>query len=204
VASVGYRLSQHAIMPAQIQDCMAAVRWLKDHAAENGIDPERICAWGASAGGHLVALMGTAADDPVFNMGAKTSSKVNCVVDYFGPFDFTTIMKQSDPKTTQIQHDAPDSPESKLIGGPVLENREKALKASPVSYVTKDDAPTLIVHGTKDLLVPYAQSVDFEAALKKAGVEVSLHTVEGAGHGNGFGDPENKAVVKFIVEHLKP
>lgn len=204
VASVGYRMSYHAPMPAQIQDCMAAVRWLKDHAAENGIDPDRICAWGASAGGHLVALLGTAPDEPTFNQGAKTSAKVNCVVDFFGPFDFTTIMSQSDPKTTAIMHDAPDSPESKLIGGPVLENRDKALKASPVSYVSKGDAPTMIVHGTNDLLVPYQQSVDFEAALKKAGVEVKLHTVKGGGHGQGFGDAENKAALAFMIEHLKP
>ena len=205
VVSVGYRLSHHAVFPAQIQDCQAAVRWVRAHAAGLDLDPDRIAAWGASAGGHLVALLGTAADEKSFAIGphAAVSARVTCVVDYFGPTDLARMEEQDSPEFGTMDHLAPDCPESKLLGGPILENKAKADKASPIFYVTKDDSPMLLVHGDRDPLVPHRQSVTFAEALRKAGVPVTLHTAPGAGHGNGFGPREHKAVEEFLARHLK-
>ena len=202
VASMNYRLSQHAIFPAQIQDCKAAVRWLRANAGTYNIDPKRFGVWGSSAGGHLVAMLGTAGDVKGFDVGENlgVSSRVQAVCDFFGPTDFT---KMND-FPGRIDHDAPDSPESKLSGGPVQENKDKARRADPVTYVTKDDPPFLIVHGDKDPLVPHNQSELLRDALKKAGVPVRLYTVAGGGHG-GFKDPKvNPLVAAFFAKHLKP
>jgi acetyl esterase/lipase len=204
VASVNYRLSQHAIFPAQIEDCKAAVRWLRAHAKEHHLDPQRFAAWGASAGGHLVALLGTAGDVKAFDAGENlgVSSRVQAVVDFFGPTDFTQMSKFS-LTNSPFDHDAANSPESELIGGAVQQNEDKAAKANPVTYVSRDDAPFLIMHGNRDNLVPYQQSELLRDALQKAGVEVTLKIVEGAGH--GFGGPEiDRQVAEFFEKHLKP
>ncbi len=205
VVSINYRLSQHAVFPAQIEDCKAAVRWVRAHAKEKGIDPKHVGVWGASAGGHLVAMLGTACDKKEWEKGENLdcSSRPDAVCNYFGVADLTTIIGQSDPKRSPIDISAPDSPGSKLIGAPITKNHEKAAVASPVTYVSKDDPPMLLVHGTKDPLVPYQQSVDLCAALKKVGVDATLHSVEGAGHGNGFGQKENVAVLSFFESQLK-
>jgi acetyl esterase/lipase len=201
VASVEYRLSPVATFPAQIQDCKAAIRWLRANAGKYHIDPDRVGAWGASAGGHLVALLGTAADVKEFDVGAHLdqSSKVQAVVDFFGPAELHTMGRE----WSTMKHDEPDSPESRLLGGPIQENLEKSRKASPMTYVSKNAPPFLIVHGDKDPLVPYDQSVRFEKALKEAGVEVSFYTVKGGGHG-GFRDPAvDERVAEFFDKRLK-
>ena len=201
VASVNYRLSQHAIFPAQIEDCKAAIRWLRASAAEYGYDPNRIGVWGASAGGHLVALLGTTGDVKEFDVGpnAGVSSRVQAVCDFFGPTDFTKM--GNFPST--MKHDAPDSPEAKLIGGPIQENKDKAQRANPIAYITKDDPPFLVVHGDKDPLVPHHQSEILLDALKKTNVEATLYTVKGGGHG-GFKDPQvDVLVAEFFERHLR-
>jgi acetyl esterase/lipase len=201
VASINYRLSQHAIFPAQIEDCKAAIRWLRTNAVKYGYDPNRIGVWGASAGGHLVALLGTTGDIKEFDVGpnANVSSRVQVVCDFFGPTDFTKM--SGFPST--MKHDAPDSPEAKLVGGSVQENKDKAQRANPITYITKDDPPFLIVHGDKDPLVPHNQSEILLDALKKAGVEVTLYTVKGGGHG-GFKDPQvDILVAQFFERHLR-
>jgi acetyl esterase/lipase len=201
VASINYRLSQHAIFPAQIQDCKAAIRWLRANADKHGIDPNRIGVWGASAGGHLVALLGTAGDVNDFDVGpnAGVSSRVQAVCDFFGPTDFT---KMSDFPGME-NHDAPDSPESKLVGGPIQENKDKVQRANPITYVTKDDPPFLIVHGDADPIVPYNQSEILRDALVKAGMGVTFYTVRGGGHG-GFKDPQVEVLVtEFFNKHLR-
>lgn len=205
VASINYRLSQHAVFPAQIEDCKAAIRFIRAHAKEWGIDPKNVGVCGTSAGGHLVALLGTACEEKQFEVGAHLdqSSRPTCVCNFFGVSDLTTIHQQADPKQSVIQHQSPTSPESKLIGGTVTEKPEKARAASPVFYVSKDDVPMLLLHGTKDRLVPYAQSVQLHEALKKAGVASELHTVEGAGHGDGFGKPEEEASIRFFQKYLQ-
>jgi acetyl esterase/lipase len=176
-ASINYRLSQQALFPAQIEDCKAAIRWLRANAKKYHLDPRHIGVWGASAGGHLVALLGATGgvkDLEGEEGNLDQSSRVQAVVDWFGPTDFATIGKGlSDPK----------SPVSRLIGGSPQENKEKAAKASPITYVGKDAAPTLIMHGDKDNLVPISQSEELAAALKKAGVEVTFQVVKGNGHG---------------------
>jgi acetyl esterase/lipase len=202
VASINYRLSRHAIFPAQIQDCQAAIRWLRAHAGEYRIDPNRFGVWGGSAGGHLVALLGTAGNVEAFDVGshAGVSSRVQAVCDFFGPTDFA---KMSSFWTT-MDHDAPDSPESRLIGGPVQERPELVRRANPITYVTKDDPPFLIVHGDKDPLVPHHQSQMLYEALQKAGVDATLYIVRGGGHG-GFKDPQvDLLVANFFAKHLKP
>jgi acetyl esterase/lipase len=202
VASVEYRFAPGARYPAQIEDCKAAVRWLRAHAEEYHLDQRRFGAWGASAGGHLVALLGTTGDVKELegDLGnAGQSSRVQAVCDWFGPTDFTKIGEFP----SQIKHYAPDSPEAKLLGGPVLENRDKAARANPITYVSKDDPPFLIMHGDKDPLVPLNQSELLRDALKKEGVEVTLHVVPGAGH--GFAGPEiARMVMEFFDRHLKP
>jgi putative heme-binding domain-containing protein len=207
LASINYRLSQHAKFPAQIEDCKAAIRWLRANAKTYHLDPDHIGVWGASAGGHLVAMLGVTGNvKDLEGTGANLdqSSRVQCAVDWFGPVDLPNMAPQSGPDS-QLQHDAPDSPESKLIGGPILENKEKALKASPITYVAKDAAPFLIMHGDKDRVVPYAQSEELTAALKKVGVEATLKKIEGAGHGGPqFNSQESgKLVGDFFDNHLK-
>ena len=101
-----------------------------------------------------------------------------------------------------MDHNAPDSPESKLVGGPIQENLKISKNASPVSHVSKDDAPTLIVHGTKDPLVPFPQSQNLDKLLDEAGVSSTLITVEGAGHGKGFPPRINDLIKTFLAHHL--
>jgi len=203
VASINYRLSQHAIFPAQIEDCKAAVRWLRANAKEHNLDPNRFAAWGSSAGGHLVALLGTSGGVKEFDTGdnLKVSSRVQAVVDFFGPTDFTQMGKFS-LLNAPFDHDAADSPESRLIGGAIQQNKDKAAKANPITYVSQDDPPFLILHGDKDNLVPFQQSELLKEALTKAGVTVTLRIIEGAGHGFGGRDIDNQ-VAAFLEKHLK-
>jgi acetyl esterase/lipase len=200
VASINYRLSQHAIFPAQIVDCKATIRWLRANADRYGLDPQRIGVWGSSAGGHLVALLGTAGDVEEFDKGENLnfSSRVQAVCDFFGPTDFLQIGRFP----SKMDHWAENSPESQLIGGPVRKNKEACKRANPISYVTKDDPPFLIMHGDKDMTVPMNQSWLLYEALKDAGVKAKLHIVEGAGH--GFSGPDVRTRVDdFFDVNLK-
>ena len=204
VASINYRLSQHAKFPAQIEDCKAAVRWLRAHAAEYRLDAKQIAAWGASAGGHLAAMLGTTGDVKEFDVGGNLdqSSRVQAVVDYFGPTDFLQMDAHRLPNG--MTHDPANSPESLLIGGAIQENKEKTARANPITYVTSDDPPFLICHGDADQLVPHHQSELLEAALKKAGVTVTFYSVPGAGHGP-FSDPKVAVMTReFLAKTLKP
>jgi acetyl esterase/lipase len=208
VAAINYRLSQHAVFPAQIEDCKAAVRFLRANAKKYNLNPDAFGAWGSSAGGHLVALLGTSGD--VKELEGKVgdhkdvSSRVQCVVDFFGPTDLTKMGAQSGANS-KIDHDSPNSPESKLVGGAIQQNKNKAAKANPIEFVTKDDPPVLILHGDMDPLVPLAQSEILLEALKKAEVPAELVVIKGGGHGGaGFGTPENvEKIVKFFDKHLK-
>lgn len=205
IASIGYRLSSDALFPAQIQDCKAAVRWLRAHANTYHLDPARFGAWGSSAGGHLVALMGTSGAVKAFDVGEHLaeSSRVQAVCDYYGPTD----LLQMDAHThaaARTAHDAENSPESRLIGGAIQQNQEKAVAANPITYVTADTPPFLIVHGDADPVVPHHQSELLFAALKKVGTAVQLHTIQGAGHGQGFGGTNiDQMVVGFFDRCLK-
>ena len=177
-ASIGYRLTDEAIWPAQIHDCKAAIRWLRANAGMYGGDSNKIVVAGSSAGGHLVALLGTSGDvaeleGDLGDWGEK-SSRVNGVINFFGPSNFTSMGGW---------HNNPDSPESILLGGPVQENMDTARSASPITYVTKDDPPFLTIHGTNDALVPFGQSVELTDSLQKAGVLARLIPIQDGGHG---------------------
>ncbi|MFM7182993.1 MAG: prolyl oligopeptidase family serine peptidase [Verrucomicrobiales bacterium] len=200
VASINYRLSGHAVFPAQIEDCKAAIRWLRAHAEEYRLDPKRFGVWGSSAGGHLVALAGTSGDVKAFDVGAhlEQSSRVQAVCDYFGPTDFTVFVTTPGYES----HATANSPEAKLIGGAVMENKDRAARANPITYVSKDDPAFLIVHGDKDPLVPINQSQLLYDALKQAGVNVHFHTIKGAGHGQGFGGPEIEPMVADFFDRV--
>lgn len=203
-ASINYRLSQHAIFPAQIEDVKAAVRWIRANAETYRLDPNRFAAWGSSAGGHLVAMLGTAGDITEFEVGENldVSSQVQAVVNYFGPTDFLQMDAHRLPDG--LVHDAPDSPESKLVGGPIQEHEDRVARANPITYVSKADPPILIIHGDQDKLVPYHQSVLLKEALETVGAPVTLYKVEGGGHG-GFKDPKVPELTKaFLEKHLKP
>lgn len=203
LASINYRLSQHAIFPAQIEDCKAAVRWLRAHAAAYKLDPTHFGAWGPSAGGHLVAMLGTAGHVAEFEVGEHLdqSSRVQCVVDYFGPTDFLQMDTQRLPDG--MIHDTPDSPESELVGGPIQAHPDKVARANPITYITADLPPFLIIHGDQDPLVPYGQSVLLIEALLAAKADVTFHTVKGGGHGH-FTDPKVPELTEeFLHKHLK-
>jgi acetyl esterase/lipase len=199
VASINYRLSRYGVFPIQLEDCKAAIRWLRANAAKYQIDPERVGAGGDSAGGHLVALLGTTAN--VKELEGKLgnldqSSRVQAVVDFFGPTDFVSW----DPKF----HPGVYGSITRLLGGPPQENKEKARRASSVFYVNRDAAPFLIFHGDKDALVALSQSQELAKALKKAGVEVNLQVIKGSGHGGpAFLTPEVHTLIEeFFAKHL--
>ena len=200
-ATIGYRLSGEAQWPLQIHDCKAAIRWLRAHAKEYGIDPKRIAVWGSSAGGHLVSMLGVSGEFEVMEgkLGKHLdqSSRVQAVVNYYGP----SALLLMNSKPSRIDHDAKESPESQLIGAPIQTVKEKTRQASPLTHVTRDDAPHLHVHGTDDPLVPFHQSQIYHAALKKAGVESTLITVKDGGHNAPRAVGENQ-VRLFLGWHL--
>jgi acetyl esterase/lipase len=202
VASLDYRLSGDAVFPAQIEDCKAAIRWLRAHANEYGLNPDRFGVWGSSAGGHLVALLGTSGDEKAFDVGEHldVSSRVQAVCDFYGPTDLVQMDAHALPEA-RLKHDDPQSPEACLIGGPVQENKDKAARASPLTYVGKKPLPPfLIVHGDADPVVPFHQSELLFEALKSAGGNVHLHRIKGAGHGQGFGGSDLDARVSGFFE----
>jgi len=201
-ASINYRLSGQAIWPAQIHDCKAAIRWIKAHAKEHNLDPAHIAVWGSSAGGHLVAMLGVTGDVKALEgaVGPHTNqtSRVTCVVDWFGPSNLPTM---NDPPG-KMDHMGPGAPESRLIGCPVKDNPEKARAASPITYVSKGDSPHLICHGDQDPTVPHDQSVRLAAALQKAGVPCTFITVKGAKHGWGHHPTVDTRVGLFLEKYL--
>jgi acetyl esterase/lipase len=205
VASISYRLSGEAIFPAQIEDCKAAIRWLRANAQKLNVAAGQIGVWGSSAGGHLVALLGTSGDvaDLEGEIGnhLDQSSRVQAVCDFFGPTDFLQMDAHMLPDT-RLVHDSPESPESLLVGGPIQDHPDKVARANPITYISDDDPPFLIMHGDKDPLVPLHQSQLLHEALQKAGVPSRLHVVQGAGHGLG-GPDVMRMVCEFFESRLK-
>ncbi|MFN0105850.1 MAG: alpha/beta hydrolase fold domain-containing protein [Bryobacteraceae bacterium] len=204
-ASVGYRYTQEAPFPANVQDCKAAIRWLRANAAKYNIDPNRIGIWGSSAGGHLVSFLGTSGDVAEFegaNGVTGVSSRVQAVVDWFGP---TRVARMSH-HPSRMDHDSPESPENQLAGALVQQNPELAERLNPARYASKDDPPFLIQHGDADPLVPLEQSEILTDALKAAGAKVELEVLHGAGHGGPqFQTPENlRRVRAFFDLALRP
>jgi acetyl esterase/lipase len=156
---------------------------LHAHADTYGLDPLRFASWGESAGGHLAAMLGTAGYERNFEVGEhlEHSSRVQAVLDFFGPTDFLQMDAQRLPDG-QI-HDASDSPESQLVGGPIQEHPAEVARANPVTYVTREAPPFLIVHGDRDPLVPYGQSLLLVDALRAARVPSASTPSSGQGTG---------------------
>lgn len=198
--TVTYRLAPKYPFPAAVYDVKAAVRWMRANAAKYHINPDRIGATGGSAGGHLAQYLGVTAgvkelEGPEGNL--DQSSRVSCVVNFFGPSDLT----RSYGKSVDAAEVLP-----LFLGGDVEHARAKHIYASPLYWVTPTAAPTLCVHGTKDPYVAYEQAVWLVDKLLATGVEAELVTMQGAGH--GFGGEQAKqadsALFAFFDKHLKP
>lgn len=194
VASIDYRLSGTAIWPAQIQDCKGAIRWLRANAATYNLDPNRFGVWGSSAGGHLVAHVGASGGAGTVTIGSATvdiegttggnldqSSRVQAVVDWFGPTDL--LQMRFHP--SGISRDDPNSPEGRLIGGAVPDNPDLVATVNPITFLSPDDPPFLLMHGTVDNTVPFAQSELLHRALLARGLRTTFVPILGAGHGGG-------------------
>lgn len=199
--TVGYRMSNEAKWPAQIFDCKAAIRWIRGNAAKYNLDPNRIAVWGSSAGGHLVSLLGTTAgvSELEGNLGPYTdqSSKVTCVVNFCGPEDLTLPLMNKDGKMVS----ALDDPA--VVG--LLGEGDRTVSgkaASPINYVTPDDAPFLTAHGTKDLRVSFEHAERIDKALKKVNVTSLLIPLTNGGH--GFQSQElNKRIFQYLEWQLR-
>jgi acetyl esterase/lipase len=210
-ASVEYRFSQKALFPAQIQDCQAAVRFLRANAKKYNIDPDHFGVWGESAGGHLVALLGTTGGQklyPPIGGNDDVSDRVQAVCDVYGPADFAKVAAhaEADKEAKNIfTFNDPKDPYGLLIGGGVGTESDKTKAVSPFYHVTKDAPPFLVLHGTKDTLVPFAQSVELVEKLKAAGVDATLQKFPGAGHGGAvfWSTPVRGLVKTFFDKHLR-
>jgi len=200
IVSINYRLDSVAPFPAQIYDCKGAVRWLRANADKYDLDSDHIGVFGASAGGHLAALLGTTAGNPKMegDVGGNLnySSRVQCVCAFYPPTDLNRLV--TDPKTrTNSKSDV-----AKLLGGAVADNVDKANFASPIFYVDKNSAPFFLMHGGADTLVPLEQSEIFYEALKKAGVEAHLEIIPNKGHGIIAPPAVAQEIYQFFQAHL--
>jgi acetyl esterase/lipase len=200
VASISYRLSSVAKFPAQLHDCKGAVRWLRANAGKYGYNSKRVFVAGASAGGHLTALMATTSGHKLLEGKSggnlDQSSTVQGAVDYYGPTDFI-LRSQTQPSRANEK----GSVVYELLGGGAHEKVAAAKLASACYHVSKDDPPLLVFHGTKDRTVLLDQSQAIATAYKKAGLPIKLHIIEGASHGgNSFYSGKN---AKRLLEFLK-
>jgi acetyl esterase/lipase len=196
VASIGYRTSDLTRFPAQLDDCRAAIAEIVRRAGEWGLDPTRIAVVGHGGGGLLAALVGLA-DDPADADAAAPRSPTAAVALLSAPTDLTNLGPE---------HDRPRSPASLLVGGPLPEVREAALRASPVWHVSPDDPPCLVIHGTADLSIPVDQAVRLDAALSAVGVPSTLLLLDRAGHAATIGrdSPAGRAILEFLDAVLRP
>ena len=224
MASIEYRLTPSHLFPAAVEDVRTAVRWLKANAAAQNIDPDRICLWGTSAGGHLAAVAALAPRGTFEGTGnLEHASAVRCVLDAYGPTRFDVMDAQAAQERPNLQtaavtinigatargtdasarppgpgargdvpaggrgrgtvpHDDAASPESRLLGAPIPTVPDRVRAASPITYVSKDAPPFLIMHGLADSSVPHGQSILLYDALKAAGTEATLRLIDGLPH----------------------
>jgi acetyl esterase/lipase len=210
VASINYRLSGEAQYPAQIHDAKASVRFLRANAEKYNLDAEHIGAWGASAGGNLVALLGTTCGEAELegDLGnAEYSSCVQAVVDWFGPIDFLKMQEQFEGTSCSSNTNDASSPESKLMGAAIQTIPDQVAKTNPMNYIDVSDAPFFIENGTADCNIPPIQNKNLADALSAAigADKVTYISLEGAGHGGSqFETEENiQAVIAFLDKYLK-
>ena len=200
IASISYRLTDVGQWPDQINDCYAAVRWVRKNAKQYGLDGKHIGCWGTSAGAHLAALVGTRP----YPGKERISSRVQATADWFGPSELLS-MPPNNVGNGRTEEDVANSNGAKLLGATVKDVPDLAKDASALDNVSEDDSPFLIMHGTADPGVPIIQSEKLHQALLKAGVESTFVALEGAKHGGPeFSSPASKKVfLEFFTKHLK-
>lgn len=209
VASINYRLAPEATFPAQIEDCKAAIRWLKENAAEYQINPNRVGLWGCSAGGHLAALVGTTNGTGKFEAtvanlkvasNPNVNSSVQAVSDWCGPANLVTAVQQCEsPRyanygSSRYVYD--------LLGGDLSSKMELAVEASPTTYISRDDPPFQIVHSLDDMIVPFAQSQELFDKLTEVDVPVKFLKIEGSEH-VPLTQSTFDSVAEFFTKYLK-
>ena len=205
LASVDYRLSVEAKFPAQLHDIKAAVRYLRANASKYGYRADKIVIAGSSAGGHLAVLAGVTNHDRelegALGQYTNTSSSIEAILDYYGPSNFTTILKQSTPHGVSVRSPAM----ALLLGKPVDNASDAAQKASPVFQVDASDPPLLIFHGDQDIQVPINQSHELVGAYKSHNLKVQMEVVHGAGHSEKpyFDSQYQQIANTFLAEVLK-
>ena len=200
IASVEYRSSPVAAFPAQVKDVKTAIRFMQEHAAEYHANADQLVVWGDSSGGHTAAMVGVSLADASLDEVSPVENplKVKAVVDYYGP---TEISKMNEEPSI-MDHRGPGSPEGMLIGGnPVLEHPDLVQATVPMNYIDPgvEIPPFLILHGDKDRLVPFGQSVMLYEVLKSAGKTVEFYKIKGADHG---GSPFWSDEVLDLVEEF--
>jgi len=212
LVSVNYRLSGEAPFPVPLQDCKAALRWLRANGDQYELDTHRLAAVGHSSGGNFAAMMCVSAgvelfEDPALgNPGRSTA--VQAALDWYGPTDFSLMDVQLAANGHELcDHSEPDSPESKYLGAPVLEVPDKVAAANPVTYVNTEMAPILIQHGRDDCGIPVQQSIEFARAIEeRVGPDrCELDIFDGAQHSDQvFTTPKNlERVYAFLDKYLK-
>jgi len=201
VASIDYRLSPAAKFPAAIHDIKGAIRFLRARQSDYGFNAEKIAIAGASAGGHLVALVGTTNDHPDLegDIGGnlEQSSSVQAIVSYYGASNFMTILNQSTPHGLSVRVPALEL----FIGGRPEDVPQQATLASPVFHVDKRDPPPLLIHGDQDPQMPINQSHELHGKYQELGLDVTFEVVHGAAHGGrAFHDERRIKLVKQFLD----
>jgi len=199
IVSINYRLSGTAPFPAPLYDCKAAIRWLRANAEKYHLDAGHIGLFGASAGGHLEALLGTIAGVASLegDVGGNLdySSRVQAVCAFYPPTDLDKLVTDQ-----KLRHN-PRTDVARFLGGALADKLDRAALANPINYITKDSAPFFILHGEQDALVPVGQSRLLYQALKRAGVEAQLEVVPG-GHGIIAPPQPAREICRFFQTHL--
>lgn len=195
--AVDYRLVDLATRrhpwPDQLDDVQRAVRWVRANAARYGADPERVGAYGWSAGGQLAALLGTRDTREDSPADATFSSRVSCVLDLAGDVDLAEYTRP--PELHEVVA---------LLGGTFAEQPERYRDVTPLSWIDARTVPFLIIHGTQDDVVPIEQSRRLAAVLRAAGVDVEYVELAGVGHGGLTWPVVGSAALAFFGRHLRP
>ena len=190
VAGISVRSSAQALFPGQLQDAKAAMRWLRAHADEHGLDRDRFAIMGDSSGGWLAAMVALTSGIAELDGEEDGSTSVQVAVDFFGPTDFLQMDAHMVGNCEQFRarlgiercHDDPGSPESRLVGGPIETRRDECRRANPITYVGPNAPPMMILHGQVDPFVPHHQSELLYAALRDHGNEAVFYSIPDVGH----------------------
>jgi acetyl esterase/lipase len=216
IASIDYRLSGEAPFPAAVLDAKAAVRFLRANAATYNLNPDKIAAFGQSAGGNLASMLGTSGDVAEFDdpsLGnAEVSSRVQAVINWFGPTDFGQMDAQAKAQgcsSGDQTHNQADSFESLYLGAALPDAPALVQQANPITYISADDPPFLIQKGDQDCTVPVENTKMLADALQTAGLDVQYDLLKGVGHGDGWftaifqGEDNIQTVLNFLNTKLK-